>query len=131
MRRELATRLIAQDYELWHASKFTWLRHIEVMATTRRSRRRPATCSRSSGVRRGAVRSAGPVREEELEDIREFLRNYWSAVRRCGSLARISRDQLLRQERLAKPIRNWHGRRKDDCADAIAGSPGRQSCRRW
>jgi hypothetical protein len=44
--------------------------------------------------------------------------------------ARISREQLLRQERLAKPIRDIAWKRKNGCADGIAGSPGQESCRR-
>ena len=45
--------------------------------------------------------------------------------------ARISREQLLRQERLTKPIREIAWRRKNGCADAIAASPVPESCRRW
>ena len=43
--------------------------------------------------------------------------------------ARISREQLLRQERLAKPIRDTAGRRKSGYAGGIAFSRGRESRR--
>ena len=44
--------------------------------------------------------------------------------------ARISREQLLRQEGLAKPIRDIAWKVKNGCADGIASSPGRENCRR-
>jgi transposase len=44
--------------------------------------------------------------------------------------ARISREQLLRQEPWPSRSATLHVRRKSGCADGIAGSPGQESCRR-
>jgi hypothetical protein len=43
--------------------------------------------------------------------------------------ARLSREQLLRQERQAKPIRDI-AKLRSGCADGIASSPGQESSRR-
>ena len=45
--------------------------------------------------------------------------------------ARISREQLLRQEGLAKPIRDTRGRRKNGYVGAIASSPGQENHLQW
>ena len=45
--------------------------------------------------------------------------------------ARISREQLLRQEGLAKPIRDTCGRPRSGCVGAIASSPGRETHPQW
>jgi transposase len=45
--------------------------------------------------------------------------------------ARISREQLLRQEGLAKPIRDTAWKAQSDCAGAIASSPGQENHPLW
>ncbi len=45
--------------------------------------------------------------------------------------ARISREQLLRQEGLARQSAIRRGKPRNGCADAIASSPGRESRRQW
>ena len=45
--------------------------------------------------------------------------------------ARISREQLLRQEGLAKPIRDTAWKAQSGCVGAIASSPGRESHPPW
>ena len=45
--------------------------------------------------------------------------------------ARIRRELLLRQEGLARSIRDTAWKARSDCVGDIAGSPGRESRRQW